>query len=126
MKGILVAILTIIIFPTLAYAEPVYLECDYHATADDSHHPFSLRMDESSGEITHTEENGDIPPIISRFTEDTIIYQMDKSEYVAWQYRINRSTLEVRVFEISKLDNFTNQNGRGECKIVDVKGRKFK
>ena len=126
MKGILVAILTIIIFPTLAYAEPVYLECIYHAVADDSHHPFSLRMDESSGEITHTEENGDIPPIISRFTEDTIIYQMDKSEYVAWQYRINRSTLEVRVFEISKLDNFTNQNGRGECKIVDLKGRKFK
>ena len=51
---------------------------------------------------------------------------MDKDEYITWQYRINRSTLEVRVFEISKLDNFTNQNGRGECKIVDLKGRKFK
>jgi len=126
MKSIFVAILTIIIFPTLTYAEPVYWECDYYVASDDSHHPFSLRMDESLGEITHIEENGNIPTIISRFTADTIIYQMDKNEFITLQYRINRSTLEVKIFEISKLDNFTNQNGRGECKIVEVKGRKFK
>ena len=126
MKSILVVILTLIISPTLAFAEPIYWECDYYMASDDSHHPFTLRMNESSGEIAHIEENGDIPPIISRSTADSIIYQMDKDEYITWQYRINRSTLEVRVFEISKLDNFTNQNGRGECKIVDLKGRKFK
>ena len=126
MKSILVAILTIIIFPTLAYAEPVYLECNYYVASDDSHHPFSLKMDESAGEITHIEENGNISPITSRFTADTIIYQMDENNYIARQYRINRSTLEVRVFEISKIDNFTIQNGRGECKIVEEKVEKFK
>jgi len=126
MKNILVAILAIIIFPALVYAGPVYMECDSYVASDDSHHPFSLRVDESSREITHREENGDMPPIVSRFTADTIIYQMDKYEDIAWQYRINRSTLEVRIFEISKLNNFTNQNGRGECKIVEEKEWKSK
>ncbi|MBI5450272.1 MAG: hypothetical protein HY940_02850 [Gammaproteobacteria bacterium] len=49
-------VLASIVTPALVYAEPVYLDC--YTESQREKEIFSVKLDEDSGKITHTAENG--------------------------------------------------------------------
>ena len=59
--------------PVLAHAEPVYLDCKVSSGTEQK--KFAVKLDEDSGKITHTRENGSAFNSEGFFAANTITYQ---------------------------------------------------
>jgi hypothetical protein len=127
-----------------AVAAPVYLDC---VTRPDNPPPgaarefrFSVKIDEASGNITHTDADGSAFNAEGFFTAGEVGYKRDSvsDEFIkTTSYLINRTDLSVtRTFssELSERGMETLQNWddsksaivtKGMCKVVKVKSRKF-
>ncbi|MGZ5709988.1 MAG: hypothetical protein ACXWIJ_12535 [Burkholderiales bacterium] len=128
-----------------AVAAPVYLDC---VTKFDKPTPdaakefrFSVKIDEASGAITHTDADGSAFNVTGFFSSGEVAYkhQDENSDtfVITTAYQINRSDLSVmRTFtgELSengmeKLHDWSDSKHisitKGTCKIVDTKNRKF-
>ena len=117
-------------------AEPAYLEC---LTKNDKNKEstFSIKLDESTGKITHTHGNGSAFNTEGFFTASKITYKSihNMSGLILTDtYVINRSTLEVsRLLRSEVADpEFAAQippstitNVTGQCDIVKIKNRKI-
>ena len=49
-------ILGALFITSISYAKPIYIDCS--ASSENSKESFSVKLDESTGKITHTAENG--------------------------------------------------------------------
>jgi len=139
----------LLVIPSFAWGSPVYLKCEAITYMTDntgdtldfilgSTQKFSVRLDESSGDITHTSHG----PTLSGDTEfnaegffaaTTIAYQIrtriDEWMIVVEKYVIDRSDLSVTlevITEAQKYDrSLENIKKRGSCEIVKTKKNKI-
>ena len=119
---------------TPAMAAPTYLDC--FITLDEKPFKFNVTADESSGTITHTNNDGSAFKASAAYTASSVTYQKIefllsgkvKSEMV---YEINRETLDVaRSHSLIMLpeDPRTAPHiaiSKGKCQVQEVKMRKF-
>lgn len=128
----------------IAFAAPVYLDCvtrfENPPPGAASEFRFSVKIDEASGNVTHTDSDGSAFNAQGFFTAREVGYNVESvsdtfNKTVA--YKIDRSDLSVvRTFysELSERGKNTLQNWddsksatvtRGACTMADVKKRKF-
>src|SRR3989442_10757702 len=90
-------IFTLMLMSGIAYAEPVYLKCSITLEKEKSN--FSVKIDEGSGKITHTQEGGDAFNTEGFFAVNEITYQkigLDGGIKITQQYKVDRTDLSVR------------------------------
>jgi hypothetical protein len=135
---------TLLSAANLALAAPVYLDCvtkfDNPPPGAASEFRFSVKIDETSGDVTHTDSDGSAFNAKGFFTPREVGYKVESEggTFVkATSYTIDRSNLTVvRTFrsELSErgkesLQKWDDQARgivtKGTCKIADVKNRKF-
>lgn len=135
---------TLLSSANLALAAPVYLDCvtkfDNPPPGAASEFRFSVKIDEASGDVTHTDADGSAFNAKGFFTAREVGYNVESESGTfvkATSYKIDRSNLSVvRTFrsELSErgksaLQNWDNSTHaivtKGECTIADVKSRKF-
>ena len=81
----------------IAYAEPVYLDCSHSSGSETLR--FSVKLDEETNKITHTNEDGSAFNTDGFFTADNISYQkisFIQGVKVVQKYTINRIDLSVQ------------------------------
>lgn len=86
-----------LILSNAVIAAPVYLDCSLD-TDEDGKKTFSVMVDESSGQVTHTVSTGFVYKVPGLFSANKIIYKKTNvygSMSVSMQHEINRTTLEV-------------------------------
>lgn len=119
-------LLTVLSAPMLAHAEAAYLDCELQGDRGDSL-KFQVKVDEASGKVTHTQDNGMAFNTEGFFAPNAISYQ--KIDLVAGlkmtlRYEINRTTLAItRTMAIG-----TGQPGpgtTGKCELARVADRKI-
>ena len=132
MKSIFIVIVAIIFLPTLGHAEPVYLDC---VRSGGEH--FFVKVDESSGKITHTEVNTQNSYNVEGFFAPNMIsYKFTWGEVlISYQkYQINRTTLQFgSSLQLTFARKYRNNShsgsepiiGKGQCEIRKVEERKF-
>jgi hypothetical protein len=109
---------------TSLYADPVYLDCK--VTSKDGHvRSFSLKLDEASNKITHSE----IGRVFLRegiFSAKNIFYEsVLLSSPIKDKYSIDRTSLDIVVhFDTIRIRPETTLY-EGSCKIVEIKDRKI-
>ncbi|MFC1827434.1 hypothetical protein ACFLZQ_05865 [Thermodesulfobacteriota bacterium] len=135
MKSIIFVLAMVLIFlPAFTYAEQVYLDCTVLDFDNDSSIRFTVKADESSGKITHTEREGKAYNIEGFFAPNKTSYQTKEyvrafNAYFIYRFDINRSTLEVRRYSDTTdrgpgTDTFLPA-GEGECENLNVKDPRF-
>jgi hypothetical protein len=128
----------------IAFAAPVYLDCvtkfDNPPPGAASEFRFSVKLDEASGNVTHTDADGSAFNAKGFFTVREVGYNVESvsdtfTKTVA--YKIDRSNLSVvRTFysELSESGKRALQKWddtrhatvtKGSCTMADVKHRKF-
>lgn len=119
----------------VTHAAPAYLDCT--VAGDSEQKKFSVKLDESSGQITHTSEKGGAFNAKGFFAAKTISYQnvsiMGGSLKVTFQYTIDRTTLKVREAFIAEPTDprllekvpAETRTMEGSCSVVSVSGRKI-
>ena len=123
--------LLLVLCPVVLWAEPVYLDCRVTNPDGSEPHIFSVKLDEASGQITHTSyssRTGQESEVFNSkgfFTANTISYQETNSvvKFMTFQYEIDRTTLAAKqtVFISSK----ATTPREGFCSIAKVAGRKI-
>ena len=124
----------VLLSPVLAHAEPVYLDCK--VSSDKEQKKFSVKLDEISGKITHTREDGSAFNTEGFFAANTITYQnisITSGIKITYKYEIDRTDLSVgQVFVVEPSNpeyameipaETTKMNGA--CRLVEVKKRKI-
>lgn len=120
--------------PVFAHAEPVYLDCK--VSSDKEQKKFSVNLDEDSGKITHTRENGSAFNTEGFFAANTITYQdisIMSGIKITYKYEIGRNdlgVLEVFVVEPSNPEYAMKIPSKtiimnGACSLVEVEKRKI-
>lgn len=120
---------------TFAHAEPTYLQCKT-TESNGNVVPFSVKLDEDSGKITQTYENGSSFNAEGFFSINTISYQTitrDSSFKTIDRFEIDRKNLNVvnvwtmesinprysGMIETQRIEN------KGSCEVVQIKDRKI-
>jgi len=132
-------ITSIVIFslfsPVVALAAPVYLDCKFPNKKEDI--KFSVKLDESSGKITHTWSDGAAFNSDGFFAPNSITYKdvvIAEDIKINMQYEINRKTLVVKRKSIiealnpdyaSLIPPSNNEEEKGICEVLDVSDRKI-
>lgn len=119
---------------SLSHAAPAYLDC--HVSTKAEHKYFSVKLDESSGKITHTWSDGGAFNAEGFFAAETISYQQISilgGVKITMKYQIDRSTLDAK--EESTVESADRQYAsevppsteilKGKCKLVEVTKRKI-
>jgi hypothetical protein len=117
-----------------AQAAPVYLDCD--VSGESERKTFSVKLDESSGEVTHTSEDGGAFNAKGFFSAKAVSYQRvahTGGVKVTFQYEINRTTLKVKEAFIAEAADprYAAQippqrsSMAGKCVVVKISGRKI-
>jgi hypothetical protein len=133
-KALFVAV---VLVPASAVADPAYLKCSL--PVDSERMTIQLKIDESTGKITHTQDNGLTFNAEGFFAANTIKYQkidsMGGLMKVVMVYEINRSTLEfTRVMQVQvndavqpRVDQSSGSSGAqvGRCDVVRISDRKI-
>ena len=115
------------LFVNLAWAEPVYLECQSGEKRE-----FSVKLDEGNGKITHTNKDGDVFNAEGYFSANTVTYKLirvNPTGKTVNTFSIDRTSLafvsEMRVdFSGIKAEPVVIPSD-GVCSIRQVKNRKF-
>lgn len=124
--------LSSILICSVAFAEPVYLDCTIGSGKETRH--FSVKLDEATGKITHTNKNGSAYNSEGFFSANEITYQkiiITSGIKVTDQYRINRTDLSVKFNFTVETTEYRNKipaktlGKTGSCKIITVKKRKI-
>lgn len=130
MSGILLSI------SNVAFAEPAYLECS-SKNADGVESLYSIKLDESTGKITHTHGNGSAFNADGFFSANEITYKSVRDSgglLISDQYTIDRSSLGItRTLSTEPADpSFRAQmprkiimNVAGTCELAQIKNRKI-
>ena len=114
--------------PVALWAEPVYLDCRVSGEK-----PFSVKLDEASGKVTHTASSYYAFNVDGFFTAHSIAYQQvtkigDSMRSVV-RYEIDRTTLAAKqIVMLQGVIRGTEQKpsvSNGECHIAKVTGRKI-
>jgi len=120
--------LVLIFLPEFAYAESVNLDCTVLDFDNNSNINFTVKVEESSGKITHTKRKSKAITTEGLFTPNKISYQT--KEYVRafnadvmYKFEINSSTLEVKRYSVRPGTDTFLPAGEGECEIINVKDR---
>jgi hypothetical protein len=135
---------TLLSSANLALAAPVYLDCvtkfDNPPAGAASEFRFSVKIDEASGDVTHTDSDGSAFNAKGFFTAREVGYNVESESGTfvkTTAYKIDRSNLSVvRTFysELSESGKRALQNSddtrraivtKGACTMADVKNRKF-
>lgn len=120
--------------PSMVLAEPIYLDCEVSKGSEQE--KFSVKLDESSGKITHTRDNGSAFNAEGFFAANSISYQkidIIGGIRVTFRYKIDRTNLSVsKVFVAEPADpKYAAQipaettTMDGICSVVKVSGRKI-
>lgn len=120
----------------ICFAAPVYLVCQFIDEEEKTVHKFDLALDESSGLITHTWQDGEVFRVKGFFTENSVIYEyksMNSVMVTTVQYEINRTNLRINRAisaiatdpEIAKLRDPFLALSNGFCKLQKSVKRKF-
>lgn len=119
---------TFITTPVLA--APSYLKCKT-TDKDGKVQSFSVKLDETNGKITHTED-GESFNAEGFFSAKTISYQQVIGQVVGKTvqsvYTIDRTTLKIINGFISPglpKNTLEGMTSKGSCEVVEVKGRKI-
>ncbi len=134
MRTITIAIAAAIFFASAAYAKPIYLDCILLYKSDRT--PFSVKLDEASGKITHTKDDGSAFNTEGFFASNTISYQYatfsnDNAISRTFKYEIDRTSLKVKrdfVLESVQFPDDISPSGfesEGFCRVVEVADRKI-
>jgi len=128
-----ILLMTIVLSSAVAYAKPVYLDCTVSSNTEKK--TFSIKLDQESGKITHTRENGSAFNSEGLFAATTITYQ--EIQVVSgirgtYKYEIDRPSLNIREIFVPKPpdpDYAAEIPAKiiemsGSCRIVKVKDRK--
>lgn len=112
--------------PVVASAESAYLDCEMQGDRGD-YFKFQIKVDEGSGKITHTQENGLAFNAEGFFASNTISYQkidLVGGLKITLRYEINRSTLVVtRSMIIGSGHDGSPMTGK--CELTRVSDRKI-
>lgn len=115
-------------------AAPIYLDCNVSNKTENK--SFSIKLDEASGKITHTNQSGGVFNAEGFFAANSIKYQ----DVITWdgvkivlQYDINRTSLAVvETSVVGPLDPgyndkvpTTTDKMAGVCKVQKVDERKI-
>jgi hypothetical protein len=118
----LIAILSIAILGSSAVlAGPVYLDCKM-PRQNEAAFRFQVKLDEATGKITHSQENGFAFNTEGFFSANKISYQKIDSigpMKLTLRYEINRSTLDVT----RQLDSSAPE--KGTCEVISTTDRKI-
>jgi hypothetical protein len=126
--------LTLAVGAPAAYAAPIYLDCKISGAKDQK--KFSLALDESTGQVTHTDEGGPVFSAKGLFAADKIYYRsivMSGLKFT-FDYELDRTSLDVtETLTMEPSDpKYAAQippeksTMAGVCKIVQAKrGRKI-
>ncbi|MGZ3325697.1 MAG: hypothetical protein ACXU85_00970 [Xanthobacteraceae bacterium] len=128
----------------VAFAAPVYLDCvtkfDKPAPGAASEFRFSVKVDEATGSVTHTDADGSAYNTKGFFTADKVGYKVlapSETFVKTTSYQIDRNDLSVvRTFSTGlseqgkeDLQNWDDSSRsivtRGSCRTIDTKKRKF-
>lgn len=141
MRTITASLAIALLVPFSIFAAPVYLDCttrpDLPKVGAMAEFKFSLKIDEATSDITHTDPDGDAFNTKGFFSANEISYQKRSvanfpraghSLSTDTAYRIDRTNLSIQRSYVSKLDGVETgapSVSTGTCAIVDVKARKI-
>ena len=121
---------------TTAWSDPIYLDCKLPRDRGDFR--VQLMIDEASGRISHTQDNGFAFNTEGFFTANTITYQkvdvIGGALKIVLVHQINRSTLEYsRVMQAELYDpkapaaseSAEDKAERGRCEVVTTTKRQI-
>lgn len=131
MKRALTPLFAAILLPHLAMAEPVYLRCSMTLPKKVEH--FDVKLDEASGKITHTNEDGSAFNADGFFSPTEASYKHVDYDPVGKvteteQYTINRVDLSLRSahrMQIPELKADVRNTFQGHCELIEAPERKF-
>jgi len=116
----------------IAFAKPIYLECDVHSY--EKQQIFTVKVDEDSGKVTHSQPDGFAFNADGFFSADKITYQkIEVNSGIKITLRIEISRTDLSATYVTDLVSiqFPNQISNsgtpmvGACKIDEVTERKF-
>ncbi len=118
----------------LAEAEPIYLKC--LITSEPGYRPFEVKLDEVTGKISHTKNDGSGFNADGVFSSSTVSYRHSALRpsgllYNTEQYTIDRQSLKVtQLIKIISVDRKYRDidktlSGSGACEIIKVTNRKI-
>lgn len=124
----------IISLPSIVVAAPIYLDCVI--SGEEEALNYSVKLDESSGRVTHTWTDGSAFNSEGFFSANTISYQeimIVQEIKITMRYEINRSTLmanrqsniEALNPEYASLVPTSIDLMKGTCTVVNVEDRKI-
>lgn len=125
-------VFTLILMSSIAYAKPIYLECS--TKSEKETHNFSVKFDEESGKITHTQEDGYAFNTEGFFAANEVTYQkIDLFDGVRLtrQYKVDRADLSAIHTTTIESVKFPDQvpptisKESGMCSIVALKKNKI-
>jgi len=93
---LLVIALGALSLPKIGWAESIYIKC-HEIKGEHGFEPFSVKIDEASEKITHTDSDGSAFKTTAFFSEDEISYKHITDEQSSGTYVINRSNLKVHI-----------------------------
>lgn len=114
------------------FAEPIYLDCDVASKTESQ--LFSVKVDEDSGKITHSQPGGYAFNTEGFFGSDKIQYQkIDSISGLRMTRLFEISRVDLSASFITKIESIKLPDQVpsdtlvkiGSCKIVKVKERKF-
>lgn len=120
----------------VALAEPTYLDC-FTVNEENQKSTYSIKLDESTGKITHTHKNGSAFNSEGFFNANSIRYKNVSNTgglLIMDTYEINRNTLgfsrhletePVNPEFLEAVPRQTIMNVTGQCDIVKVNNRKI-
>ena len=123
---------SVCLFSVNALAEPVYLEC--LVGSDDSETKFSVKVDENSGKITHSQKGGFAFNSQGFFAVNKITYQkidLFSGIKMVRRYEISRVDLSASINTETTSIEFPDKikplhlSSKGNCEVVKVQERKF-
>jgi hypothetical protein len=125
---------SLVLFSSASFAESTYLDCQVASKTEQK--KFSVRLDEASGKVTHTSEDGSAFNAEGFFAANSISYQrisLSGDLKITFRYEIDRSNLKIKeVFEVAAVNpKIAAQvpakilTMDGSCSVVKVGARKI-
>ena len=111
-------------FSIFVSANPIYLKCIVNDEDDKKVKNFSVSVDESINNVTHTEPSGYSFNAEGFFTADKISYKQTLPGTVTISRIVNISRINLSASYIIKIGS-GQTSAFGSCEIVKVKERKF-
>jgi len=124
----LIFVLPIFGLPEIGWAEPVYLKCYTNRQAEKvAIETFTVKINETSGKITHSRKDGSAFITDGFFSADKIAYKRKSSKMrVTYHYEIDRTNLKIRELLDATVGNKHFKSERnGKCTIFEMKNRKI-